>query len=40
QDLSSVTPTDTCRIHKMLAPRSSDHNQTTLDEMMGGGGAS
>lgn len=37
QDLSSVTPTDTCRIHKMMAPRSSDHNQATLDDMMGVG---
>ncbi|CAM9381891.1 unnamed protein product [Ectocarpus fasciculatus] len=37
QDLSSVTPSDTCKIIKMRPPRKGDHNQTTLEEAFGAG---
>ncbi|CAM9145558.1 unnamed protein product, partial [Ectocarpus fasciculatus] len=40
QDLSSVTASDTCKIIKMRPPRKGDHNQTTLEETLGRGGAS
>ncbi|CAM9877167.1 unnamed protein product, partial [Choristocarpus tenellus] len=33
KDLSSVTPTDTIKIHKMAPPR--DGNQATLEETFG-----
>ncbi|CBJ48925.1 smc-like protein [Ectocarpus siliculosus] len=39
QDLSSVTASDACKIIKMQPPRKGDHNQTTLEETLGGGGA-